>query len=217
MNSKLIEYSFKEKDFAISSERDRISQELHDSLGHLLMALSMNVKYVKSKVSKEKDVDYHEIEQIEDLVQESIKTLRGTVYSLRKLNGNFNLKEELNKVIGKFDNLNMVSILFDYDDEIENCSVNIKNILIATIKEAITNSVKHGNSSQIHISISLEHYTLKLAIEDNGSGCSNIVKSNGLNGISNRFKSAGGNVTFSSKKQKGFKIVATIEGSASVD
>lgn len=208
LNCSLIDYSFKEKEYLLSDERNRISQELHDSLGHLLMALSMNVKYLKAINDKEKINT--EVSELELLINKSIQNLRTTVYNLKKLDQNFNLYNEIVNIISKFNNLGMIKITLDYDNNIEKSSINIKNILITTIKESITNSLKHGNASRISISIKLIINTIELIIKDNGYGCKHIIKSNGLNGIENRFKKLNGNVNFTSSPEKGFTVNVTI-------
>lgn len=208
LNCKLIDYSFKERDYLISQERSRISQELHDSLGHLLMALSMNVQYAKAL--DDKDEIKKELSEVSSLVNESIKTLRSTVYSLRKLDEDFNLHEELKSLITKFNALEMVKINLDYDNEIENSSGTVKNVLLITIKEAITNSLKHGNASVINISLEIRDDRILLEICDNGLGCKAIVKSNGLSGISDRFEKINGKVSFNSRENNGFSIKGEI-------
>ncbi|MHC6180005.1 sensor histidine kinase [Clostridium sp. JNZ X4-2] len=146
LNCSLIDYSFKEREHLILNERNRISQELHDSLGHSLMALSMNIKYIKAIKDREKI--NHEINELESLISKSIQSLRETVYNLRKLDENFSLHNEITSIISKFNKLNIIKITLDYDNNIEKSSIAIKNILISTIKESITNSLKHGNSTK---------------------------------------------------------------------
>jgi signal transduction histidine kinase len=208
LNCSLIDYSFKEREHLVLNERNRISQELHDSLGHSLMALSMNVKYIKAIKDREKI--NHEINELESLISKSIQSLRETVYNLRKLDENFSLHNEITSIISKFNKLNIIKITLNYDNNIEKSSIAIKNILISTIKESITNSLKHGNSAKIFISIKLIRNTIKLIIKDNGDGCSCIIKSEGLAGIENRFKTFNGTINFITSPNKGFTITASI-------
>jgi signal transduction histidine kinase len=203
-----LDYSFKEREHLVLNERNRISQELHDSLGHSLMALSMNVKYIKAIKDREKI--NHEINELESLISKNIQSLRETVYNLRKLDENFSLHNEITSIISKFNKLNIIKITLDYDNNIEKSSIAIKNILISTIKESITNSLKHGNSAKIFISIKLIRNTIKLIIKDNGDGCSCIIKSEGLAGIENRFKTFNGTINFITSPNKGFTITASI-------
>lgn len=215
LNTNLIEYSFKEREFLISNERNRISQELHDSIGHSLMALSMNIRYLKA-IKDTNKLD-KELDDIDNLVKESIDTLRNTVYNLRKLDKNFNFEKQVKNIIEKFNELGIVEINFDCDASIENESEHIKDILLTTIKEGITNGLKHGNPSEINISVELtisdkDISLIKLLITNNGQGCKNIIKSHGLNGITERIESVNGTVNFESPKNKGFIIEALIRG-----
>lgn len=213
LNADLIEYSFKEREFLISNERNRISQELHDSIGHSLMALSMNIRYLKAIKDTQK-ID-KELDDIDILVKESIDTLRNTVYNLRKLDENFNFQKQVKSIIQKFNELGIVKINFDCDTKIESESEHIKDILLTTIKEGITNGLKHGDPSEINISVELtvsddDISLIKLLITNNGQGCKNIIKSHGLNGITERIESVNGTVTFESPKNKGFSIKALV-------
>jgi|GEM_PF-979911 len=215
LNTNLIEYSFKEREFLISNERNRISQELHDSIGHSLMALSMNIRYLKA-IKDTNKID-KELNDIDNLVKESIATLRNTVYNLRKLDEDFNFQKQVKSIIQKFNELGIVEINFDCDPEIENESEHIKDILLTTIKEGITNGLKHGDPSEINISVELiisdkDRALIKLLIANNGQGCKNIIKSHGLNGITERIESVHGTVNFKSPKSKGFIIEALIKG-----
>jgi signal transduction histidine kinase len=88
----------------------------------------------------------------------------------------------------------------------------VEDILLTTINEAITNSLKHGNLTTIDISLEIINDDLHMIIKDNGEGCKSINKSNGLNGITARIKRINGNVSFTSPMNKGFTIKVLIPG-----
>ncbi|MBV4426342.1 sensor histidine kinase [Clostridium tyrobutyricum] len=214
LNSNLIEYSFKERKYLIMEERNRISQELHDSIGHSLMALSMNIRYLKAL--KDKGKIQSEIYEIDKLVKESIKTLRTTVYDLKKLDGEVDIREEIEKIAEKFNKLNIVKIIFNCTIDTGILSRRVQEILITTVKESITNSLKYGNPSIIYISIEIRDDRLHMEIKDNGEGCKFIRRSNGLNGIVKRIHKINGEVNFISTVNRGFTIeISTPEGFSS--
>ena len=172
------------------------------------MALSMNIRYLKALKNKEKIQS--EICEIDTLVKESINTLRSTVYNLKELEEEHNLKEEIAKIAKKFNDFGIVRINFDCD--IDFTGGMVEDILLTTIKEAITNSLKHGNPTTIDISLEIINDDLHMIIKDNGEGCKAINKSNGLNGITARIKRINGNVSFTSSMNKGFTIKVLIPG-----
>ncbi|URZ15925.1 hypothetical protein CLFE_019720 [Clostridium felsineum DSM 794] len=215
INADLIEYSFNEREFLLYEERNRISQELHDSIGHSLMALSMNIKYLKA-IKDKADIN-KELDDIDAVIKESVVTLRSTVYNIKKLDEYCDFKKEINTIIEKFNKLNIVKINFNYDNNIDKSPMEIKNNIIKIIKEGITNSLKHGNSTEINIDLSFINSDIELIIQDNGNGCCEINSSNGLNGIKKRTETLNGEVTFQSSNKKGFTINLKIPGGVSND
>lgn len=107
LNAKLIEYSFQEHEYLIAHERSHISQELHDSMGHSLMAALMNVRYLRAIQDKSLEEKNKQIDEIEKLLKECVENLRGSVYDLKKLDDNINLREEIERITSKFDDLGL--------------------------------------------------------------------------------------------------------------
>lgn len=212
LNANLIEYSFKEREYLIAKERGNISQELHDSIGHSLMAVLMNVRYLKATQNQSEKMRKKQIEEIEELLKECVSNLRESVYSLRELDESICLKDEIDRVVQKFGELALTSINVNYDTRVEATTNNIKTILFKTIREGITNSIRHGNASTIQISIRCMDERIEMILKDNGSGCGDIHKSFGLNGIVERVKEVGGEVFFTSEKEKGFTIKTLLPG-----
>lgn len=212
LNANLIEYSFQEREYLLAKERGNISQELHDSLGHSLMAVLMNVRYLKAIQGKSQEEKDKQLAEIENLLKECVTDLRSSVYSLRELDETINLREEIEHIIRKFDELGLVEIRLDYDSEADKAPGHVKAVIHKAIREGITNSIRHGNASSVQISIHCEEGRMELIIKDNGSGCADIHKSFGLNGIMERVKESGGEIWFTSAKNKGFTIRALLPG-----
>jgi signal transduction histidine kinase len=212
LNADLIEYSFEEREYLVAKERGNISQELHDSIGHSLMAVLMNVRYLKAIQNRGEDERQKQIEEIEILLKECVSNLRESVDSLRKLDEAICLKDEIDRVVQKFSELALITIRLDYDSRAESAPNLIKTVLFKTIREGITNSICHGNAGSILISIRCIGERIEMVMKDNGSGCAEIHQSYGLNGIVERVSEAGGEVSFSSEKNKGFTIRTLLPG-----
>ena len=212
LNTKLIEYSFQEREYLVANERSHISQELHDSMGHSLMAALMNVRYLKAIKDKSPEEKNRQIDELEELLKECVANLRGSVYNLKELDENINLREEVERITNKFNNLGLIKIRMDIDDKTDKAPSPVKNVLYKTIREGITNSIKHGNATSIQIHIHYVSNQIELILKDNGSGCAKIHKSLGLNGIIDRIKKINGEVWFTSVRNKGFTIKVLLPG-----
>lgn len=212
LNANLMEYSFQEREYLLAKERSRISQELHDSLGHSLMAVLMNVRYLKAIEDKSQEERNRQTGEIEELLKECVANLRSSVYSLKELDDSIDLREEIGRIVGKFNELGLVKIRLDYDDKADKAPNHVKAVLHKTIREGVTNSIRHGSPTFIYLSIRCVNDLIELIVRDNGSGCGDIHPSFGLNGIAGRVKETGGEVWFTSAKNKGFTIRALLPG-----
>lgn len=209
-NIKLQEYSLQVEDLTISTERARVSQELHDSLGHSLMALNMHIEFAKKIVNSNPDKVEKVLIKSEEIAKLSISTLRDAVNELKKDRYIESINLEINKLIQNFNMFNNIKIFYSSFKNIDKIHNKIKYSFYRTIQEFLTNSIKHGNATEIHIFITEENLIINLTICDNGIGCDTILNSTGLNGIDNRIKNLGGTVAFQSKKNLGFKLKALV-------
>ncbi|WML32850.1 sensor histidine kinase [Clostridium sp. OS1-26] len=205
-NIKLQQYTLEVEELTASKERTRMAQELHDSVGHSLMALIMHLEFTKkicdTKPEKVKEV----LTKSEGIAKSSISSLREAVNLLKEEREIKDFNASIEGIINNFNMLNNIKINFNTDENLDNLSSIIKNSMYKTIKESITNSIKHGKATEINISITREEKCIRLILNDNGVGCNKIVKSNGLIGIENRVTSLNGSVKYFSNDNLGFGI-----------
>ncbi|WP_425448473.1 sensor histidine kinase [Dethiothermospora halolimnae] len=202
---KLEEYSKKVEELTISKERNRVSQEIHDSIGHNLTALIMHLEVAGKIIDKDKGKTKELIEKTENLARNSMNEVRKAVYALKENTNNhiINSLYDLKKNLTISDN---IKVNYDIDEDIEMLSPDMKNIIYRSIQEGLTNGIKHGKATQFNITIEIDHNILKLIIEDNGLGCHNIKEGNGLKGMCKRIEILDGDINYKNIKDKGFII-----------
>lgn len=205
-NVKLQECSLEIEEVAISKERTRVSQELHDSLGHSLVALVMHLEFAKN-ICTTNPLKLEEIlAQSEKIARAGINDLRKTVDLLKSEPEVQDLNASLEQLINNFYLFSNLKITYTKSTDIESLNPILKTSIYKTIQESITNSLKHGNATKINIEIIKNIDNVKVIITDNGIGCDNVLKSNGLNGIENRINSLGGEIYYFSHNNLGFGI-----------
>ena len=205
-NIKLQKYALEVEEITISRERTKVAQELHDSLGHSLMALTMHLEFAKNICSTKPKKTEEVLTQSEKIAKKSISDLRNVVTLLNSETEIIDFNNSIEKLINNFDLFSNIKITFTINEDIEDLSPTIKTSLYKTIQESITNSLSHGNATEITIKITRTSENIKLIVTDNGIGCSNIIKSNGLNGIESRIKLLRGTTQYSSHNNLGFGI-----------
>ena len=64
------------------------------------------------------------------------------------------------------------------------------------IQESMTNAVRHGHASQIHLSLTWLDHILTIHIQDNGLGCVQLEEGFGLRHMKERLRLLGGTLSY---------------------
>lgn len=206
---KLKEQSEKIEELTITKERNRVAGEIHDNLGHSLVALSMNLDVAEKIIDNDIKLTKELINKSKILTKDSMEDLRKAVYALKEETPK-TLLDSIQQIINNIEATGKVKVIFNINEKVEELLLpEYKDIIYTSIKEALTNSMKHGSPSKLNIDIELEEDNITVIIRDNGSGCSSLVKGNGLLGIENRMSKYGGVIEYNTEENKGFEIKLT--------
>ncbi|APB80766.1 two-component sensor histidine kinase [Bacillus amyloliquefaciens] len=205
-NDTLKEYSDRIEELAVTKERTRIAQELHDSLGHYLAALKMNLEFAGKTAGHEPDKVKQIIHKAHDLTKESILKLRQAVTLLQGSLSGRAFEQELRDIFSHFQEAGGIRFELETDAAIEAEQPDVKHCLYQSVQETITNAIKHGHASYVSVRIQKNRNMILAHIHNNGSACGTIIKSNGLKGIEKRAAALGGEAVFSSGKETGFDV-----------
>jgi len=193
-------------------ERQRLSRELHDSLGQSILALKIKFERIKETTNEKRLII---ISEIEDLFLKIMKEIRNISNNLMPaVLTEFGLLMAIKKFIREYsENTN---IIVDFKNNINNESFNkkIEIYIYRIIQETFSNVLKHAQASKIKLFINKKDNFIELIIEDNGKGFllnqETYTKGNGISNIKERINLIGGNVNFKSEINKGTKIYCKI-------
>ncbi|WP_222708674.1 sensor histidine kinase [Paenibacillus sp. N3.4] len=210
LTTELVAANAKLKEITIVKERTRIAQELHDSIGHGLVALRMHLEFAGNMVDTDPQKSKEVMTKALTISHKSITDLRKAVAVLKEnsFQNNMELGESLKEMVDALQMKGRLNILLHVDEAVEYTNLDIKKGIYNTVREAMTNGLKHGKAEHIQIHITKYGNRIRVTIENDGEGCKHIVKSHGLIGIEERIRSLDGTVQFSSTKDRGFAILA---------
>lgn len=183
-------------------ERERIAEELHDSIGGNLAAIKLQLG--STKIS---DPEY--IKKVNIQIDETYKQVRSISHSLiseREHNKAFceAIEMYLNN-IGSSSDINTSFTIYP-KNKIELLPEKIKNETFKIIQELITNTIKHANASFMELNISFsDKEVLNILFEDDGVGFSVDEKEEGLGfiNIKKRLHKIKGTLLIDSRKGRG--------------
>lgn len=186
-NKELMEKQDYEINLATLNERNRIARDIHDSVGHIL---SNSILQTGALIATCKDEDIRKrLGTLKDTLAQGMDSVRSSIHDLH--DESIDLYTETKALA---DNFHFCDIKIDYDME-SNPHKKVKYALLAVMKEALSNVIKHSDATTVHITLREHPALYQLIIKDNGSkketsgegiGLKNIEQRiNGLNGIVN--------------------------------
>lgn len=143
-NATLQIYSSAVEELAIAKERTRIAQELHDSIGHALVALSMNLEYAHQAIDSKQDKTKEVLATALSLSRDGMAQLRKAVHTLNQTFTAEHLRRALTALFSNFEQTQLLTFRLEMDEEIEAENPHVKDCLFKTVREAITNGIRHG-------------------------------------------------------------------------
>ena len=208
-NEDLEYYSKKIEELTIKEERNRVSQDLHDTVGHIFTSVITSLDalpflYRADKIEAEKS-----IKEISDLARAGLHDVRKTIHQMSPMTHQ-TLIESVQELIVDFMKHTSTDIKLIVEGEATKVGERIKFAIIRCIQEGLTNAKKHGQATIINVTISFNQEELIVLIEDNGMGFNELHLGFGLRSMKDRISALAGTVEFYSKLNAGMRITCHI-------
>lgn len=185
---------------AIEIERNRIAQEVHDTVGHTLTMIHSLIRLLKVQYGES---EY--LEQAQELASGGIRELRCSINDLRRDDSCRTVTQGVYQLVKTVKGLEIeVSIQGEDGEEYAYLSP----VVYECLREAVTNCLRYAGAAHMDVIVKFMKDSLGLYIFDDGSGCEDIQEGNGIRGIRERVEKNGGQVRFLSAPGEGFQISA---------
>ena len=181
-----------------NAERLRISRDLHDTLGHHLTALCLQLD-VASRLSDGKAADH--VSQAYAITRLLLSDVRDVVSELR--GGRFDLGRAIRALAAESDAL---VIHFDLPEVLEIDEDARADALLKCVQEIITNTTRHAAARNLWVTVASGADGITLDARDDGRGVRTIAPGNGLTGMRGRFEAFGGRVELHGGEGHGFEV-----------
>ncbi len=195
-------------------ERQRLSRELHDSLGQLLIGLKLKYENCLSK-SSIKDIQNSGYESLGRLFDKTIDETRRISNNLMPAAlSEFGLITAVRNICNEITESSGTNVLFAIENGFKINDPKINIYIFRIVQEALTNIVKHSKAKNASVGFKYESERLRIEIIDDGIGFevsrSMNRKGHGLTNIYDRVTLLGGKMKLSSKPAKGTSIYIEI-------
>ncbi|MEA3397064.1 MAG: sensor histidine kinase, partial [Chloroflexota bacterium] len=190
-----------------AEERNRLAREIHDSLGHYLTAITVQLEAAGKLVAMQPERAAQAIATAQGLTRESLSEVRRSVAALRASPLD---TASLGKAIGEVaENFRAggVATTFTIEGEAYPLPIQTKTALYRVAQEGLTNVRKHANASAVQVTLAYAPEQVTLTISDNGTGRrGEEVAGFGLLGLRERIALLGGLLEAADYPEGGFRL-----------
>jgi two-component system NarL family sensor kinase len=178
-------------------ERQRVAQDLHDSMGGMLASIRMNL-------STDSNSDKEILKKLDQAILEMRRISRNLMPETLK---NLGLETALKELCDSM-NHNHLAIQFEAYNLCRHVPFKTELALYRIVQECISNVLKHAQASTVIVQVSQNENSLQLTIEDDGIGYDqdSIVYGSGIKNIENRVQLINGLLEINSSKGEGTTI-----------
>lgn len=191
-------------------ERNRIARDIHDSLGHSLVALNVQMETVLTLWQTNHERAREFLVEAKKLGSAALRDVRESVSAIRSdpLQGQL-LEGAIAKLAEEF--YYLTDILPECEVDLSQpLSNTVNHVVYRIIQEGLTNIYKYANATNVQIKIQTKAEGLSLILQDNGKGFDSeqTVIGYGLQGMRERTAAMGGEIEVFSKPGAGCRIMA---------
>lgn len=217
-HQQLQDYADRVEALTISQERQRMAQELHDTLIQGLAGLIMQLEAVDSHLDEEKS------ERAQQTAQEAMRLARATmvearcaIQALRTVSiDQQNLKGVLTHTIQDFVIFSGLDVTFKQDGILPDLHPDVVQDLVRILQESLRNVKRHAQVQQVAVHYLVQDNVLHLSVHDNGVGFSEAEAASaphafGIQGMKERAQRIGGKLQITSAPGGGTTVLFEME------
>jgi signal transduction histidine kinase/ligand-binding sensor domain-containing protein len=198
-----------EEQRALANERSRIARDLHDDLGTALTGLALELD-VAGRDPRAHDSVGDRLTRSASRARELAERMREVVWSVNPRCDNIaSLADFLEQQVAQFLRISGIKVRIDFPEDIPPMPLRAeaRHELALSVREALTNVVRHASASEILLRLGVERGKLVVQVKDNGRGLDEFGRNgNGLTNMRARMEQIGGDFSCESSPGAGTLI-----------
>ena len=207
-NQQLTEYAARVEDLTITTERQRMARELHDTLSQGLAGLILQLEATDAHLNN------NHTAKAQSIIGNAMEQARATLADARRAIDDLrqssldDLDSALHLEISRFTNATGIPILF-HTDQIPPLPAPVTETLVRAVAEALTNVANHAQAHNVAVDVRMKDKSISVTIQDDGRGfdASAIPSGHyGILGIKERVRLVNGSFEIQSNNGKGTTI-----------
>lgn len=192
---------------AADGARRRFERDLHDGAQQRLVSLGLELRTAEASVPSE-------LPALREQMSHIMTSLTGVSDDLRELSRGIHpailSRGGLGPALNTLARRSTVPVELHLGVNGRRLPDSVEVAAYYVVAEALTNTAKHAQASEVNVSADTDGANLRLSIRDDGIGGADLTRGSGLVGVHDRVEALGGRVQVSSVAGSGTSLVVTI-------
>ena len=150
-------------------EQRRISRELHDRVGHLMVVVHQSLDLHEALKERDPKRAAEKMELARHTTEEALETTRDLSLALRKTESSSGLRPALAELLQNTVPPEMAHELHTEGDE-SSVPPNVREQLFLVVRETVRNTVSHSGASSVRVELGITANKIVGIVKDNGRG-----------------------------------------------
>ncbi len=214
-NTRLTNYSQTLEDLAATRERNRIAQELHDTLSHTLSGLSVQLEAMKAYWDVDPATARQRLDRSLTAARSGLEETRRILMALRaKPLEELGLATAIRQLAEDAAARGNLTLELHISDNVPALPPATEQCIFRVAQEAITNVLSHARAQRLTVDLGWADNMATLAVRDDGLGFDPAVASDGdrfgLKGMRERAELVKGRLTIASQPARGTTVQLSV-------
>lgn len=186
-------------------ERNRLVREIHDTVGHTLTSIIVQIEAGKRLITKNPQTSIEKLEASQQQVRSGLDEIRRILKILKRNEPTDGFEDFLQQLILKT-TLN-TDITIQSNIQIKKpLSSQIQHVIYRALQEGLTNGIRHGNSDFFQFELYETDTEVVFVLTDNGRGAEEFEYGLGLTAMKERIDELHGNLLIDTNVNQGFTV-----------
>jgi signal transduction histidine kinase len=208
----LARYAAQVAELATTEERNRLARDIHDSLGHHLTVIGVQLEKALLLADDQPEATLAAVRAAKRLSDQALADVRQSVGALRAEPAPFSLTESLAAMVSNLHGLALkIELRVEGDENLYARGQRLA--LYRAAQEGLTNIQRHAHATRAWLTVCFTGSAAALTLEDDGIGLAEGVLDGagfGLRGVRERLETANGRLEIGPREGGGTRLTAHI-------
>lgn len=197
------------RELAVAEERARMARDMHDSIGHQLTVIKINLENAERYRERRPELIWEEVRQAKEMTVRALAEARRWVRALRPLALDGQLgSAALGQLARSFEGTG-IEVGFTVDGLERRIDPDSELVLYRVLQEGLTNALRHAEARRVRARLNFGEDRVVLTIDDDGKGATRAAGF-GLSSLAERVRAVGGSFLAANARDGGFELRAEV-------